>query len=189
MGGVPLPWFQEKAMQMPVIFPMPLLRQQGVRTSGLARGLAVAALVCGAWALSATLAPAQARDLYFSIGVNTPGVSVGVSNAPPVVYHPPAVVHYPPPVVHYPSPVVQYPPAVVHYPQPVVVYPAPVTYPRPVLVYPQPPALIGRPVVVAPQPIYHERPRHPGHRYGHYKGDRDHKGDRHHRQQLPHYRY
>jgi len=177
MGCAPLPRIQEKTMPMPSMFPVSLLRQQGSRTSGWTRGLAIATLVAGTWALSTAVAPAQARDVYFSIGVNTPGVSVGVSNAPPVVYHPPAFVHYPPPVVHYP-------PAVVHYPQPVVVHPAPVVYPRPVLVYPQPPAMIGRPVVVAPQPIYYERPRHPGHRHGH------HKGDRHHRhQQGPYYRY
>jgi len=173
-GGVPLPWLQEKTMQMPSMSLFPLLRQQGLRTSGWARGLAAVALVTGAWALSATVTPAQARDVYFSIGVNTPGVSVGVSNAPPVVYYPPAVVHYPPPVVHYP--------------QPVVVHPAPVVYPRPVLVYPQQPVRIGRPVVVAPQPIYYDRPRHPGYRE-HHRGDRNHKGDRHNRNQGPYYRY
>ncbi|HMN93321.1 MAG TPA: hypothetical protein PKC60_08815 [Hydrogenophaga sp.] len=154
-----------------------LLRQQGARTSDWARVLATGALVAGAWAMSVALAPAQARDVYFSIGVQAPGVSVGVSNAPPVVYHPPVVVHYPPPVVHYRPPVVHYPPAV-------VVHPAPVYYhPRPVVVYSQPAVPIGRPVVVVPQPVYHERPRHPGHRHGH------HKGDRHHKHHGPHYRY
>jgi hypothetical protein len=175
-GGAPLPRIQENTMQLPSMPSFPVLRQQGLRTSSWARGVASVALAAGAWALSVAVAPVHARDVYFSIGVNTPGVSVGVSNAPPVVYHPPAVVHYPPPTVHYPPPVV-------HYPQPVVVQPAPVVYPRPVLVYPQPPAMIGRPVVVTPQPIYYDRPRHPGHRHGH------HKGDRHHRHQGPYYRY
>lgn len=45
-------------------------------------------------------------DVYWSIGMSSPGVSVGVSNAqvivaPPVVYAPPP----PPPVVYYPQPV------------------------------------------------------------------------------------
>ena len=156
-------------MQSPATNLPSLLRQQGARTSRWARVLGGATLVAGAWAVSVVAAPAQARDVHFSVGISAPGVSVGVSSAPPVVYYPPAVVHYPPPVVHYPAPV--------------VVHPVPVYQPRPVVVYSQPAVPIGRPVVVVPQPVYHERPRHPGHRHGH------HKGDRHHKHHGPHHRY
>ena len=96
------------------------------RTSALARGLALSALAAGAWALSAGLTQAHANDVYWSVGIQQPGVSVGVSNAPPVVVHQyPGVRHRP--VVVYQQPVV------VHQPYPYV-----------------------RPVVVAPQPVYYQ---------------------------------
>lgn len=91
------------------------------RTSAVARGLALSALAAGAWALSAGLTQAQASDVYWSVGVHQPGVSVGVSNAPPVVYAYPGVRHRP----------------VVVYQQPVVVH-QPYRYVRPVVVVPQP---------------------------------------------------
>jgi len=98
------------------------------------RIMATAVLAAGAWALSVGASTAQARDVYWSVGVNSPGVSVGVSNAPPVYYQPPAVVyHRPPPVVYQTAPTVIYqPPVVVHRPypsrhvQPVVVVQGPV---------------------------------------------------------------
>lgn len=70
-------------------------------------------LVAGAagWLWSAQ--SAQAGDVYWSVGVHQPGVSVGVSNAPPVV------VQSAPRVIYAPAPRVIYSPA------PVVVYPAP----------------------------------------------------------------
>ena len=75
------------------------------RSTGLARGLAVAALAAGAWALSAGASQAHARgDVYWSVGVDSPGVSVGVSNAPP-----PRVVVHPRPVYVEQAPVVVYP--------------------------------------------------------------------------------
>jgi len=86
------------------------------RTSALARGLALSALAAGAWALSAGLTQAHASDVYWSVGIQQPGVSVGVSNAPP-----PVVVHTYPGVRH----------------RPVVVYPS-YPYVRPVVVAPQP---------------------------------------------------
>lgn len=57
----------------------------------------------GALGLLASLAVglAQAGDVYWSVGVNTPGVSVGVGNrglvmvSPQVVYQPPVVQYYP----------------------------------------------------------------------------------------------
>ncbi len=48
---------------------------------------------------------AQANDVYWSIGVHQPGVSVGVSNAPPVIVHTaPQVIYAPPPRVVYGAP-------------------------------------------------------------------------------------
>jgi hypothetical protein len=90
------------------------------RTSGLARGLAIAALAAGGWALSAGATAAHARDVYWSVGVESPGVSVGVSNAPP----PRVVVHHPRPVYVEPAPVVVYSDR--YRPRPVYVERAPV---------------------------------------------------------------
>ena len=51
------------------------------------KGLGALVLAAGAWALSGAATTAQARDdIHWSIGVNSPGVSVGVSNGPSVVY-------------------------------------------------------------------------------------------------------
>lgn len=80
------------------------------------KGLAVLTLAAGAWALSGS---AQARDnIHWSIGINSPGVAVGVANAPPVVYGYPSY-GYP---VYDPRPVVVYPRPVVVHPRPVVVH-------------------------------------------------------------------
>lgn len=84
---------------------------------------------------------AQARDdVYWSVGVGSPGVSVNVGNAQPV-YVQPAPVYY--------------------QPAPVYVQPAPVYYqPRPVYVRPAP-------VYFAPQPVYYGHPgRGHGRRHG-----------------------
>ncbi|MBX3611099.1 MAG: hypothetical protein KF871_14505 [Hydrogenophaga sp.] len=111
----------------------------------MAKGLGVLALAASAWALSGTATQAHARDdIQWSIGVNTPGVSVGVSNAPTVVYG------YP----HYGYPVYSAPPAVV--------------YSRPVVVYPRPVVVQSYPVYVGPR---WEGRRH-GHRHGHRHGGR-----------------
>lgn len=124
------------------------------RSSAWARGLAIAALAAGGWALSGLTTQAHARgDVYWSVGVNSPGVSVGVSNAPPVVYYPPPVYSYGRPVVVYEEPVV------VHRPYRYV-----------------------RPVVVAPAPVYYHPGRGHGNRWGHRRGhrhDRDWDDDRH----------
>lgn len=92
------------------------------RAAGWRKALAVVSVAAGVWALGS--APALARgshdNVYWSIGVNSPGVTVGVSNAPPVVVQPRPVVVYPsaPVVIHQPYP----------YVQPVVVHPRPVVY-------------------------------------------------------------
>lgn len=69
----------------------------------------VLALAAGAWLVgAASLGEARADSVYWSIGVQSPGVHVGVGNAPPVVvyqaprryYQPPHVVVLPPKVVY-----------------------------------------------------------------------------------------
>ncbi len=95
------------------------------RRTTWAKALGLATLAAAAWGLSAGSAQARGSqdDVYWSIGVNSPGVSVGVSNAPPpreVVVRPrPVVIHQPAPVV------IQQPYA---YVRPVVVHPRPVVY-------------------------------------------------------------
>jgi hypothetical protein len=97
------------------------MARQPARVRARPRGLAVLALSAGAWALSGT---AHARDnIHWSIGINSPGVSVGVSNAPTVVYSYPS---YGYPVYYEPRPVVVYPRPVVVHPRPVVVHSYPV---------------------------------------------------------------
>lgn len=121
----------------------------------LGHGLAWAAGVCALGAASM----AQARDLNWSIGIDSPGVSVGVSNNQPVVV-------YPQPM--YGAPV---------YGRPVYVQPPPVYqvrpmpgygYVQPVVVHPYPP------VVVYGQPGYGHKNKHRhGHRHGHDRWERD----------------
>lgn len=135
------------------------------RSSIWARSFAWVSLAAGVWALSA--GSAQAQGVYWSIGVNQPGVSVGVSNAPPVVYQQrPQVVVVERPVI-YERPVV-YERTVV-YQRPVVVQQ------RPVVVYQTRPYVVTQPVVV-----YRERGyRRDDDRHG-YKRDKWHKRhDRH----------
>lgn len=91
------------------------------RSSGLVRGLAMAAVVASGWALSVGASSAHARDVYWSVGVDSPGVSVGVSNAPP-----PRVVVRPRPVFVERAPVVVYPGY--RQPRPVYVGPPPAIY-------------------------------------------------------------
>jgi hypothetical protein len=119
-------------------------------------------------------AAASAQNVFWSVGVASPGVQVAVSNAPAVVYQ-----H------HYPV-VVQQP--VVVYPQRVVVQPVPVYSAYPVYggqmysgpVYGGP--VYGRPVVVQ-QPVVvagwhgHHRGWHHGWDRGWNRGwDGDHRG-------------
>lgn len=92
------------------------------RSSGWARGLTIATLAAGAWALSGIATQAQARggnDVYWSIGVNSPGVAVGVSNAPPVYYAPRPIYYAPRPIYYAPPPVYYAPPPAYYAPRPV----------------------------------------------------------------------
>ena len=116
------------------------------------RAFALLGLAAGAWCLSGIATQAQARDsVHWSIGVHSPGVHVGVSNAPPVVYGYPA---YSYPSYGYPA----------YEPRPVVVYP------RPVVVHPRPVVVERYPVYVAPQPWRYSEPR------GHWHKDRGGRG-------------
>ena len=108
---------------------------------------------------------AHARgDVSFSVGVSTPGVVIGVSNAYPVYTSPTYGYHQP---------------AYGYYPQPVYVQPQPVYRPHPVYVQ--------APVYLAPPPVYYRggyNYRHDGHRGhrghgGHGRGNGHGKG--HHR--------
>lgn len=84
----------------------------------LFRSLLKKAAALAALALAAA-GSAQAKDVYWSIGIDAaPGVSVGVGNHRPVIVQP-APVYAPPPVVYAPPPVVYAPPPVVYAPPPV----------------------------------------------------------------------
>lgn len=106
----------------------------------LRRATAVAA-TAGVVALAALmLAPAaHARsNVYWSVGVNAPGVGVGVTNAYPVYSAPAPVYVQPQPVYVAPRPIYAAPP-VYYAPPPVVV---------------RPPVVLRPPIVVAPAPVY-----------------------------------
>ncbi|WP_372661604.1 hypothetical protein [Hydrogenophaga sp.] len=124
------------------------------RGSAWARGLAVVALAAGAWAFSTVATQARAGDVYWSVGVHSPGVAVGVSNAPPVVVRP----------------------------RPVVVYQEPV-YQERVVVYEQRPRVIQREVVVVRGPVVHTGwdygPRWDDRRYDKKKWKKHHRGHGH----------
>jgi len=108
-----------------------------------------AAAVLGMAALGAT-GLAQAGDVYWSLGVSSPGIAVGVANAPPVYVQPAPVYVAPAPVY------VQ--------PRPVYVRPAPVYY--------------GAPAYYAPAPVYRAGWAPPGHAYRwHKKHHRHHDWD------------
>ena len=78
----------------------------------------VAACTAALW-LGAGAAQAHGDSIYWSIGVGSPGVHVGVASAPPVLVRPP-LVYAPPPVVYMPPPrpVMYAPPPVVYGPPP-----------------------------------------------------------------------
>ena len=88
----------------------------------IASGAVAAAALLGASAASAR------GDVSWSVGVNLPGVALGV--AAPTYYAPPPVYYAPPPPVYYrPAPPVYYRPAPVYYAPPPVYYrPAPGYY-------------------------------------------------------------
>lgn len=104
--------------------------------------LAVAGcLVAGALGVSTA---AHARDVAWSVGISSPGVQLGVSNAPGAYYRAPVYV----------QPAVVVSPAPVYYSEPQVIYSQPqVVYGQPI--YSQPYVSNAQPqVVYAPQPYY-----------------------------------
>lgn len=113
----------------------------------LFRSLFSKALAVAALGLAAA-GGAQAKDVYWSVGIDAaPGVSVGVGNHRPVIVQPAPVYVAPPPVVYAP------PPQVVYAPPPAVVSPG---------------YLAARPVIVQ-GPVYRA---YGGHRH-HYWHSRD----------------
>ena len=108
----------------------------------LAGAASVAVLTLGA------STAAIAGDVYWSVGLSSPGVQLGVFSPHPV---------YVQPQPYY----VQQQPV---YSQPQVIY----TQPRPVYVQPQPVYVQPRPVYVQPQPVVvYNGWRHPGHGWHH----------------------
>ena len=105
---------------------------------------------------------AQAKDVYWSVGIDAaPGVAVGVGNHRPVIVQP-APVYVPPTVVYAP------PPQVVYAPPPQVVYPG---------YYAARPVVVQGPVYRAYGGHYHG-PHWRGHG-GHGHGGKHWKKDRH----------
>jgi hypothetical protein len=131
------------------------------RRARWARAATVAVL--GAGALAATGA-AQARDdVFWSLGLASPGVQVALSNTGPQVLLQPAYVQ----------------------PAPVFVQPAPVyVQPRPVHVRPVPVIYRTAPVMYQPVPVGYRTvgwvPAGHGHGYGEYRRARHHGRDRNH---------
>ena len=139
-----------------------------VRKVAVVGALALASLGWGA--------AASAQNVFWLVGVASPGVQVAVSNAPPVIYQ-----HYYPVVVQ--QPMVLQAPVYLH-PQRVVVHPVPVysaypDYSGPFYggpAYGRP--MYGRPVVVQPPVVltgWHGQHRG-GHRGWHRSWDGDHRG-------------
>ena len=91
----------------------------------------------GAFAVAALGFGAAANaGVSWSVGINAPGISVGVAN--PRVYYPPAYyppAYYAPPAVYAPPPVYYRPAPPVYYRPPAVVYRPPLRYYAPAPVY------------------------------------------------------
>lgn len=118
-------------------------------TKTTTRLLSVAALTL------ACAGAASAQDIFWSIGMSSPGVQVGVSNAPPVVV----------------------------YPQPVVVHRPMVVAPRPVVVQSQPVIYVQSAPLMLPPRVEYRDWKHGHHDHGRHRGwDRDERrSDRHDR--------
>ena len=104
------------------------------------RSIYASTAAAAAFGLAALLSStaANAQNVYWSVGVSSPGVQVGVQNAPPVVYLPPQVVYQQPQVVY------QQPQVVYVQPRPVYVQPQPVYYTQPAPIYYGAPQVIYR---------------------------------------------
>ena len=122
------------------------------------------ALACGMLAAGGV---AQAREVFWSVGVGSPGVQVDLTNARPVYVPPQPVYWLRPAVIVQPQPVYYAAPQPVYYTPPQPVY------------YAQPqPVYYGQ-----PQVIFAQRPHDRGwgpHRRGHWGHHREFDYDRRH---------
>ena len=99
---------------------------------------------------------AQAGDVYWNVGVSSPGVQLGVANAPPMYVQQPVYMW----------------PQQVYVPQPVYVQPRPVIYVQPAPVY------VSAPQYVQTDWYGRDYGRKWKHRHGHHDHDRGEHGDR-----------
>jgi hypothetical protein len=86
---------------------------------------------------------AQARDVVWSVGVQSPGIALGIANAPPVYVASGPVYYAPPPPVYY--------------------APRPIYHAAPVVVMPPRPGYYGRPYY-RNQHRHYDKHRHHGYR-------------------------
>ena len=129
---------------------------------------AVATLALAALGVSG---PAQAADdVFWSLGLSSPGVQLGVGNAAPVVIQQP-VYSQPYPVYSQPYPVYSQPYPVYRQPRPVYVAPQPIVYVRPA------PVFISQPQYIQPDWRYRGNGRY--WRNDRHDGGRDHDRGRH----------
>lgn len=115
------------------------------------RSTAIFAAATASLLALALVAPTQAQDLYWSVGLSSPGIQVGVSSGRQVLVQPVYQPHFrvAPPLVVLPRPVFHVRPAPLAYAQP-----TPGFYARP------------GPVVLVPAPVLRTEWRHPGRHHG-----------------------
>jgi PXPV repeat (3 copies) len=120
-------------------------------------------------AMGATTAAQARSDVFWSVGISSPGVQLGVANAPVIQHYPQPVYVQPQPVYVQPAPVYAQPAPIYYRPAPIYVQPAPVYYQQ---------APVYRAGYVLPVPVYRPGFGHGhGHGYGHRQGwDRNHNG-------------
>jgi PXPV repeat (3 copies) len=116
---------------------LPALQKEKMMRVKSSVGVLAGAAALVALALGSSTA-ALAGDVFWSVGLSSPGVQVGVFSPQPVYVQPQP--YYAQPQVYVQPPV---------YAQPQVIY----TQPRPVYVQPQPVYVQPRPVYVQPQPV------------------------------------
>lgn len=117
-------------------------------TYRLTRSLAAAAVAVAALVAAGAAQAGRSADVFWSVGVSSPGVQLGVSNAQPMLIQQPAYIESYPVYVQ---------------PRPVYFAPSPVVYVRPAPIFYGPPQYVGW-----------ERPGHGWgwRRHGHHGHDR-----------------
>ena len=119
------------------------------------RSLAAGALALASWGMTGL---AQADEVYWSVGVSSPGVRVGVANAAPVMV-------MPQPVYQQPRPVYREPPRPVYRELPQVIYVQPAPF------YRAPPQYVQS-AWQRPDRGWEWRRRHGHHRYDRFESER-----------------